>query len=446
MQQPRRSVYNHKMKIAFYTLGCKANQYDTRAMISVLEQAGHDIVDFAQPADAYIINSCTVTAESDRKARQIIGRARRTNTDALVVVSGCYAQRDAEKVLAIDGVDAVAGSSGRGNIADVLAEAMQMRRTGRQLNAVAGYADSCGYEENAPITHERIRAHIKIQDGCDRHCTYCIIPYARGPIRSRSIQGIAADADAAGQSGCHEVVLTGIRIAAYGQGEGGCLMDAVDAASSAPSVYRVRLGSLDPDALDEDFIRRAADNPKLCRHFHLSLQSGSDGVLHRMARRYTTAQYAAIMEDIRKHMPDASFTTDIMVGFVGETEREFAEGLDFVRRAGFTRIHVFPYSVRQGTAAARMDGHLDKAVKQERAREMGELARRLEAAYAESLVGKVLEIIPEPEDGGEMQGYARNYCRISIPADSGLEGRVVRAEITGTRGGIAVGNVCEMIH
>lgn len=421
------------MKVAFYTLGCKVNQYDTSAMQALLAQRGHEIVPFEAPADAYVINTCTVTQESDRKARQLIGRARRHNPQAVVVVCGCYAQRDAQRVLAMDGVDAVAGTLHRSRIEEVILGA----RRGEKRNFVEAFAPELAFEETCGAVPERARAHVKVQEGCDRHCTYCIIPHARGPIRSRTQAGVAREVQRMAQQGHREVVLTGIRLASYGRERGGTLMDAIDAAAQT-DIARIRLGSLDPDEMTDALIDRMAACKKLCPHFHLSLQSGSDTVLHRMARRYTTAQFAHVVQRIRAQIPHAAFSTDVMVGFVGESEEEFAQTCEFVQRIGFMKLHVFPYSRREGTAADRMPGHLPQAVKQQRARALIRIGEALEAGFAQSCVGQAHEVIFEQQVGDAMEGHAENYLRVRAPLQVEALSQLRTVTLTGASGALGL--------
>lgn len=427
------------MRVAFYTLGCKANQYDSQAMQEILEQAGHVIVPFGEETDAFVINTCTVTGESDRKARQVIGRARRICPDALLCVCGCYAQRSADRVLMIPGVDVVMGTAKRGEIAAVLEKAQK----GVRWNLVYDIAKQVQYEEGQGAFSERARAHIKIQDGCDRYCTYCIIPYTRGPMRFRALEEIAREAKKAAQAGYWEAVLTGIRIAAYHQDEK-TLMDAVDAACQG-GIYRVRLGSLDPDCLDDAFIKRAAENPHLCRHFHLSLQSGSDTVLRRMARHYTTAQYLETVEKIREAMPDAVFTTDVLCGFPGETEEEFAETLAFVKRVNFLKVHAFPYSQREGTAAARMRGQVSQQVKHLRTRMLIDTCQTLEQEHYRALRGTVQEVIFEQKQGVYWLGHARNYAVVQAADTRDLAGQMAQVHIMDSHAEVAEGQIRNII-
>ena len=402
-------------------------------MQAVLAQRGHKIVPFEQSADAYVINTCTVTQESDRKARQLIGRAKRRNPQAAVILCGCYAQRDAAHVLALEGVDAVAGTLYRNRIEDVVLAA----RPGEKHNFVQAFDTQVDFEESCGAVPERARAHVKVQEGCDRHCTYCIIPASRGPIRSRSTQGVAREVQQMAQQGHREVVLTGIRLASYGREYGGTLMDAIDAAAQT-DIARIRLGSLDPDEMTDALIDRMAACEKLCPHFHLSLQSGSDTVLHRMARRYTAAQFAHVVERIRARFPLAAFSTDVMAGFVGETETEFLQTCDFVQRIGFMKLHVFPYSRRAGTAADRMAGHLPQAVKQQRARELIRIGEALEAQFAHSCIGQTHEVIFEQQVDGAMEGHAENYLRVRAPLDPSAFSQLRTVVLTGASGALGL--------
>lgn len=424
------------MNVAFYTLGCKVNQYDTQAMAEAVKAAGHTVVPFDTSADAYVINSCTVTAESDRKTRQAIGRARKNGPRAVVCVAGCYAQHAGKELLMRGDVDAVLGTGCRKDIVRVLETARQ----GQKLDAVTAYRDSAVYEEGQGAFIERTRAYLKIQDGCDRHCTYCIIPAARGPIRSRDLQALREETQKAAALGHPEIVLTGIRLASYGRERGITLADAINAAADT-EIHRIRLGSLDPDEITPAFIDACAAQPKLCRQFHLSLQSGCDATLHRMARRYTTEQFARTVEAIRAAMPDAVFTTDIMCGFCGETEEDHRASMAFCRQIGFSKLHVFPYSKRVGTAAARMPGHLPQAIKQRRAGEMIEVGRALEQAYLDRLIGTTQEVVLETQRPDGFLGHTRGHAPVLVRGEGLFSLKIVMASIENIMGSTAVGLV-----
>lgn len=424
------------MKVALYTLGCKANQYDTKVIEAALDKAGHEIVPFGETADAYIINTCTVTAESDRQARQVISRAARANPEALIAVCGCYAQRDAQRLLEIDSVDVVAGTNRRSEIAEIIANA----RKGEKQNYVTDIMLEREYGSETSAGGEHAREYIKIQDGCDRYCTYCIIPHTRGPVRSKPLEDIFTEAEMLAEKGYNEAVLTGIRIASYGKESGKKLFDAVEAVERS-GIYRVRLGSLDPDCVDEDFVRCAAQSKKLCRHFHLSLQSGSDTVLKRMGRRYTSEQYYNAVQAIREAMPDAVFSTDVMCGFPGESEQEFFETLEFVQKVGFMKLHVFKYSRREGTPAASMRNQIIAKVKQERAAKLIAAGDRMQREFLQSLENTVQEVIFEQQKGGLLEGHARNYALIKAAGDISLIGKVANVLVERAENDAAFGRI-----
>ncbi len=424
------------MKAAFYTLGCKVNHYETEAMTELFRQADWEIVDFSAQADVYVVNTCTVTQISDKKSRQMLSRAHAEAPDALIVAVGCYAQSASETVEQLPGVGLVLGTDGRREIVERVEEALH----GRTGSRVTDIRQTHTFEELTPHRDGRTRATLKIQDGCRNYCTYCIIPYARGPIRSRSMENIEQELHTLAQEGYREVVLTGIHLASYGLDTGnGELLDVMRLADSIDGIDRVRLGSLEPRYVDEHFCEAAAALPSLCRQFHLSLQSGSDSVLLRMNRRYTTEEYEKSVALLRQYLPDCAITTDVIAGFVGETEQEHNETLAFVEKIGFSRIHVFPYSRRKGTKADAMPGHLEKRVKDARAKELIALGERLELAFAQKQLGTIAEVLLET-DG---TGYTKNYVRVRA---QGLEGDVVRIRLTeiGTDG-ILTGKELERI-
>lgn len=424
------------MKAAFYTLGCKVNHYETEAMTELFRQADWEIVDFSAQADVYVVNTCTVTQISDKKSRQMLSRAHAEAPDALIVAVGCYAQSASETVEKLPGVGLVLGTDGRREIVERVEEALH----GRTGSRVTDIRQTHAFEELTPHRDGRTRATLKIQDGCRNYCTYCIIPYARGPIRSRSMENIEQELHTLARDGYREVVLTGIHLASYGLDTGkGELLDVMQLADSIDGIDRVRLGSLEPRYVDAHFCEVAAALPSLCRQFHLSLQSGSDSVLLRMSRRYTTEEYKKSVALLRQYMPDCAITTDVIAGFVGETEQEHNETLAFVEKIGFSRIHVFPYSRRKGTKADAMPGHLEKRVKDARAKELIALGERLELAFAQKQLGTTAEVLLET-DG---TGYTKNYVRVRA---LGHEGDVVRVLLTdiGTDG-ILTGKELERI-
>ena len=395
------------MRIAIYTLGCKVNQYETQAMEQELAARGHQLVDFEQPADAYIINTCSVTAVSDKKSRQMIRRAKKMNPDAVVAACGCYVQTHTDEAAAL-GIDLIGGTGQRMEFLQQLLTAAEEKQT-RVL------VDDALHRHEFEILpaggqQSRTRAMLKVEDGCRNFCTYCIIPFARGPVRSLPLEAAARQTRQLAEEGYREVVLTGIEISSWGQDLPGeeSLIDLLEAVSAAAGEMRVRLGSLEPRTITEDFCRRASALPNLCPHFHLSLQSGCDETLRRMNRRYDTERYDRSVALLRQYFPGMAITTDLIVGFPGETEEEFEKTLDFIRRCGFAQIHVFPYSIRPGTRAAAME-QVPKSVKEERAARAGAIAAALHEEYLQSCVGKTFPVLFEqPGAPGFYTGHAPN--------------------------------------
>lgn len=400
---------------AYCTLGCKVNQYDTDAMRELLEQAGYRTVDFSQSADVYLVNTCTVTNIADRKSRQMIRRAVRQNPAAVVCVCGCLAQNEAEELLRMEGVRAVVGAQNRAHIVQIVADALA---GGPAVNAVDDIACERVYEPLAVHTSsDKTRAHIKICEGCDNFCSYCIIPYARGRVRSRPLEDVLAEARVLAEAGVREVVLTGIHLGSYGKDlQGVSLIDVIEALGRVPKLARIRLGSLEPSLLTPEFCRHAAAVQTLCPHFHVSLQSGSTGVLERMRRRYTPEEYAAYIANLREVFDRPAITTDVIAGFPQETEQEHAETMAFLRHIGFAKVHVFPYSRRAGTAAAKMSGQVPGETKRQRAAELAQLAREMEEEYARAFVGSVQRVLFEESlPGGLCEGHTARYVIVRAP-------------------------------
>ncbi len=417
------------MNVAFATLGCKVNHYETEAMRDLFLAAHWTVVPFSAVSDVYVINTCTVTAMSDSKSRQLISRAHRQNPDALIAAVGCYAQADAEAVGQLAGVSLVIGTDGRREIVPRVTAALQeraMQQSGEPICLVTDIHGVRAFEPLDAVRDGRTRATLKIQDGCANYCAYCIIPYARGPIRSRPLADVETQLIRFADEGYREIVLTGIHLASYGRDLGGCdLLDVLSLAERIDGVERIRLGSLEPKFADARFARAAADSSKLCRQFHLSLQSGADSVLSRMRRRYTSAEYAHAVSGLRAAMPDCAITTDVITGFPGETEAEHRASMDFANEMQFARTHVFPYSVRPGTAAAGMDGQLPRKVKEARAKEFIALGKRMTDAYLHSRIGAVADVLIE-EDGC---GYTGDYMRVRVEGEP-APGSIVRVRIT----------------
>lgn len=426
------------MRIAIYTLGCKVNQYETQAMEQELTARGHELVDFEQPADAYIINTCSVTAVSDKKSRQMIRRARKLNPDAIVAACGCYVQTHTDEVVEL-GIDLVGGTGQRMEFLRQLLTAAE-----KKTRVLVDDALHRHEFEILPAGGQmsRTRAMLKVEDGCRNFCTYCIIPFARGPVRSLPISEAVVQTGQLAAEGYQEVVITGIEISSWGQDLDGekSLMDLLEAVSAAAGEMRLRLGSLEPRTITEDFCRRAAKLTNLCPHFHLSLQSGCDETLHRMNRRYDTERFYKSVTLLREFFPGVAITTDLITGFPGETEEEFQKTLDFIRRCEFAQIHVFPYSVRPGTRAAAME-QLPKSVKEERAARAGEVAAQLHEQYLQSCVGQVYPVLFEqPGREGEFTGHAPNYMEVTAPGED-LHNCLRPVRIIGVKGTILKGEI-----
>ena len=414
--------------VAFHTLGCKVNQYDTQAMRERFEEAGFRTVDFEDRADVYVVNTCTVTGTGDKKSMQTIRRCHRNNPDAAIVVTGCLAQRAADE-LKLPGVRLVLGTQRRGEVVQLLAQALEQDCA---LIAVETL-------RQAPFEHLTVHAHeghtratMKIQEGCDRWCTYCIIPSVRGPIRSRPLDEIRAEAQSLAAAGFKEVVLTGIHLTSYGREQHGAitLLDAIRAVHEVEGIERIRLGSLEPVIVTEAFVQGIAAMPKVCHQFHLALQSGSDTVLARMRRRYTSGEFLAACAMLRGAFEDCALTTDVMTGFPGETEEEFAQTVDTCQRAGFARMHVFPYSEREGTKAAAMAGSVPRHIREERARQLIAVGKELERAALEGRIGRTDEVLVEEIDAqGRGTGYTGGYMRVHV--QGAQPGEIVRVRIAG---------------
>lgn len=413
-------------KAAFYTLGCKTNQYDTEAMQELFEKEGYQIVDFQEKSDVYVVNTCTVTNLGDRKSRQMIRKAHRINPNAIIVAAGCYAQQAAGEILTIPGVRLALGTKNRNRIVEYVKMA---ESTGKQINGVEDIMKLDEFEDT-PITSfsGKTRGILKIQEGCSQFCSYCIIPYARGPIRSRKPTSVLEEVRRLADGGFKEIVLTGIHIASYGKDlKDTTLLGLLREIHKVDGIERIRLGSLEPNLLSKEFVSEVKDMKKLCKHYHISLQSGCDSVLKRMNRRYTTDQYREIVECLRTEIPNAAVTTDIMTGFPGETDEEFAQTLEFASNMAFSKIHVFSYSPREGTPAASFENQVAPEVKEKRSRELIDLAKRLEQNFMERFIGQQVEVLFEeeyPEEKGFYAGYTDEYIRIAAQGEN-LEGKLL---------------------
>ncbi len=402
-----------EMKAAYLTLGCKVNQYDTEAMQEILESHGFKTVNFDEKADVYLINTCTVTNIADRKSRQMIHRAVKNNKDAAIIVCGCLAQRSPQEILDIEGVNAVIGTKNRASIYRVVIQALN----GEAVDAVSDIASDNEFEKlRISKSGERTRGHIKICEGCNNFCSYCIIPYARGRVRSRSLEEIVDEAKRLSQNGVKEVVLTGIHIGSYGKDlVGVSLIDVMESVHNVKNIERIRLGSLEPSLLTEEFCARASNLNKLCPQFHVSLQSGSTSVLRRMNRKYTAEEFFQYITNLRRYFENPAITTDIISGFVGETQEEHEETLRFIEKVGFSKIHVFPYSEREGTKAASMPGSVPLNIRKARGAEIAKAADIMAAKFAQGFVGKELEVLfeqPSKEKPGLYEGLTDRHLTV----------------------------------
>ena len=428
------------MKVAIYTLGCKVNQYETQAMEQSLRSRGHEIVDFSDAADAYVVNTCSVTAVSDQKSRQIIHRAKKQHPEAVVAVCGCYSQTHAEEVGRLE-VDLIAGTGDRTGFLDLLEQAVGEKR---HIEAIDQSFERRVFEVlPAGGMSSRTRAMLKVEDGCVNFCTYCIIPYARGPVRSAPLETAVTQAAQLAAEGYREIVLTGIEISSWGRDlkNGKSLIDLLEAICAAVPGVRVRLGSLEPRTITEEFCRRAAALPNLCPQFHLSMQSGCDATLKRMNRKYDTARFYESVELLNRFFDRPAVTTDLITGFPEETEEEFAQTLDFIRRCGFAQMHIFPYSVRPGTPAAKMRQN-PKAVKEERAHRAAAVAAEMHRAYLEGCVGRVYPVLFEQPKNGRFSGHAPNYMEVLADGEN-LHNIVQNVQIIGIDGDALLGELLE---
>ncbi|MDD4807878.1 tRNA (N(6)-L-threonylcarbamoyladenosine(37)-C(2))-methylthiotransferase MtaB [Caproicibacterium lactatifermentans] len=413
------------MKVSAITLGCKVNQYETQAMLAQLAQAGFTICD--GPADVILINSCTVTAQSDHKVRQALHRARRENPDAVLVLTGCMPQAFPERAASLADADIVLGNANRSGLTQHI---LNYLSTHQRIVDIEPHGKTF---EKMQVTdfYERTRAFVKIEDGCNRFCTYCIIPYARGRVRSKPLEDLRSELAQLGKHGYREVVLTGINLPAYGQDLGLTLCDAVDAACAVPEIQRVRLGSLEPEQLSPEVIARLAAQEKLCPQFHLSLQSGCDATLRRMNRHYTADEYRTIVQNLRRVFPNAAITTDIMVGFAGETEEEFQQSLAFAREIAFAKVHVFPYSQRPGTRAADFPGQIQKSEKENRCHQMIAVTQETRRAFLQQQVGRTEPVLFERRrENDALEGYTPNYTSVLVSSAEELTGKILPVKVT----------------
>ena len=419
-----------KRKAAFHNLGCKVNAYETEAMQQLLEKAGYEIVPFAPGADVYVINTCTVTNMADRKSRQMLHKAKKMNPHAIVVAAGCYVQAAGTELEEDSAIDIIIGNNRKKDLVSILEhyERSAVQESLIDINHTKEY-EKLSLEK----TVEHTRAYLKVQDGCNQFCSYCIIPYARGRVRSRRKEEVVEEVKTLAGNGCKEVVLTGIHLSSYGIDHGSTLQELILAVHEVAGVERIRLGSLEPGIITEDFVKTLSALPKFCPHFHLSLQSGCDATLKRMNRRYTSGEYYEKCILIRKYFKHPALTTDVIVGFPGETEEEFAITRDFLNKVDFYETHIFKYSRREGTKAAAMKDQVPDQIKAARSAELLELNRKKQAVYEERLLGTTQEVLIEEKivrDGEELQiGHTKEYVKIGVKNPNNLINQLVNVEI-----------------
>ena len=415
--------------VAFITLGCKVNQYETNAMSQKLIEEGYKIVEHTQKADIYIINTCTVTNMSDRKSRQMIRRAKEINPKATIIAVGCYVQVAKKEIENIKEIDLALGNEEKVDIVKYCNEIIQKNKK----EEIADVMQSRKFAEFGETSYtEKTRAVIKVQDGCDRFCSYCIIPYARGRVRSREPEHIIKEIKQIANEGIKEVVITGIHLASYGKDfeENIGLIDLLEEINKIDGIVRIRLGSLEPKIITEEFMQRLIKLEKICHHFHLSLQSGCDNTLKRMNRKYTTSEFEEIVQRLRKYYNDVILTTDIIVGFPGETEEDFETTYNYLKKINFYKMHVFPYSPRKGTVAAKMPDQIQGDIKEKRSKKLIELSNENQKQYNQNLIGKDVEVLFEEKNKeGYYKGHTQNYILVEYKTDEELENKIVKVNI-----------------
>ena len=436
-----------KKTVGIYTLGCKVNQYESEAIAEQFARDGFEIASPASVCDVYVINTCTVTAESDRKARQFIRRAIKKNPSAYILVTGCMAQTQPEQVAAIDGVDYICGNANKLSVVNAAKELLANEKKADVAKNAVIPPDALGFESMKIEKFDRTRAYIKIEDGCENRCTYCAIPGARGSVRSKSPEEVLEEVRGLTAGGCREIVLTGIETASYGKDlDGYTLADLLEEIDQIPNIGRVRLGSLDPSLIKEPFVNRIARLSSITPHFHLSMQSGSDKVLALMKRKYNTKMALRAMELLRTAMPTVQFTTDMIVGFPQESDEDFEETLEFVKQARFLMIHVFPYSKRSGTPAATMSGQVPDAVKHERAAKLSALEAEIRRDILNGLIGQQTEVLFETFKDGVVSGHTPEFVEIRCKSDVPLHAQTHSVTVEATDGDVCRGSICFACH
>lgn len=431
-------------RVAVTTLGCKVNQYESALLAGLFSRRGYEVVDFEDTADVYIINTCTVTHLGDRKSRQLVRRAVRANPGAVVAVTGCYAQTSPGELTEIPGVDLVIGTRDRARLVELVETAAKGRRP---VNAVSEFKAGDEFEEIPALPLQgRVRAYLKVQDGCNNFCTYCVVPYARGPLRSRRPDRIIAAAGKLVEAGFKEIVITGIQTGAYGKDLDGnsTLAGLMRSLSALPGLRRLRLSSIEPHDITPELVEALSDSPVFCRHLHLPLQSGDDQILARMGRRYNTFEYLRLVDVLRENMPGLGLTTDVMVGFPGETGENFLNTCRMIEKISFSGLHVFKFSPRRGTPAAAFEGRIDADTMDQRSRQLIRLGRTLSAQFASRHLGLVLDVLAEQTYKGDSnlyEGLTGDYIRVVFPGGDALKGQVVRVKAEKLKGGLLAGRI-----
>ena len=424
-------------KVAFISLGCKVNQYETNAMAQEFIKCGYEVVSHEEKADVYVVNTCTVTNIADRKSRQMLRRVKEINPEAILVACGCYVQVGRDELNKMEEIDLIVGNNEKRDIVKIIENYIK----NSENEFISDVMHQKEFVEFGPTTYtEKTRAVIKVQDGCDRFCSYCIIPYARGRVRSRKIENVITEVKQIVENGIQEVVITGIHIASYGKDfkEDIGLIDLLEELNEIEGLKRIRLGSIEPKIITEEFVNRLSKLEKICDHFHLSLQSGCDETLKRMNRRYTTAEFEEGTKLLRAKYPNAALTTDVIVGFPGETDEEFNKTYEFLKKIKFYKMHIFKYSQRKGTKAAVMPNQIDGNIKEQRSKKLIELSNENEEWYNKQYIGKTVEVLFEEKDGKYFKGHTTNYIEVWVEADN-LENTIKNVEIISSESNRLIG-------
>ena len=428
-----------KKKVSFITLGCKVNQYETNAMMQKFQENGYEIVEIDNVSDICVVNTCTVTNMSDRKSRQALRKVKDKNKDAIIVATGCYAQSSKEELEKMPEIDVVLGNEEKRDIVKYVEKYFEQNQ---KLTAVQDISVQKEFEDMGQISYtEKIRAVIKVQDGCNQFCSYCIIPYARGRVRSRNAESIIKEITQIAQNGIKEVVITGIHVASYGRdfGNENGLIELLEKINEIEGIKRIRLGSLEPKIITEEFMQRLSKLEKICHHFHLSLQSGCDATLKRMNRKYTTSEVKEIIERLRRYYDDVMLTTDIIVGFPGETEEEFETTYQFLKQAKLYKMHVFQYSPRKGTKAAVMENQISPEIKAKRSKVLIELSNKNQKEINAQYIGKELKVLFEECENGIIKGHTSNYIMVEADGTENKCNKIINVEIEKAEHEVLVG-------